>query len=225
MSATNVERAVSDPDEMARRIGFVMALRARGVRDVRVLSALERVPRSLFVAPEFADIAYADRNLPLMCGQTLERPSHVARMLDMLGVEAHHRVLEIGTGSGWQTCILARLAREVVSLERYRGLSSFAAECLRDLAVENCQLRLGDGLLGAPDMAPFDRIIVNGCMPQMPRQLIEQLSPNGVMLCAIGSERGLQDLMRYSRSPAGTVRMIIGKVRCAPMVSGVALAS
>lgn len=225
MGAGVLQRAVSNPDEMARRIGFVMALRARGLRDTRVLSAIERVPRALFVAPEFADIAYADRNLPLICGQTIERPSHVARIIEALNIEDRHRVLEIGTGSGWQTAILARLCAEVVSLERYRGLSSEAAHRMGDLDIRNCQLRLADGLLGAGDLAPFDRIVVNGAVEDVPRRLIEQLAPQGILIVPIGPPAGVQELMRFTRSPAGTIRMSIGKVRCGAMQRGVAKAS
>jgi protein-L-isoaspartate(D-aspartate) O-methyltransferase len=139
---------------------FLLTMRQRGIGDATVLRALDEVPREHFVADQFEEAAYADRALPIACGQTISQPYVVAYMTEQLQVRPEHRVLEVGTGSGYQAAILSRIAGKVVSIERYRTLADAARERLQTLGYHNVEVRLGDGLAGAPDLAPFDRIIV-----------------------------------------------------------------
>ncbi len=141
-------------------------MRRRGVRDIRVLRALELVPRERFVEDRQADIAYADQALPISCGQTISQPYVVAAMTEALGIEPTHNVLEIGTGSGYQAAILAHLAGKVVSIERYKTLADVARERLKSLGLDNVTVIAADGALGAPEFAPFDRIIVTAAAPR-----------------------------------------------------------
>src|SRR4249920_1723433 len=139
---------------------FQLALRRRGISDQAVLRAMDEVPREHFVAAELVDSAYADQALPIACGQTISQPYVVAYMTEQLEVEPNHRVLEVGTGSGYQAAVLSRLAREVVSIERYRTLADQARERLRSLGYDNVDVVVGDGFAGVPGRAPYDRIII-----------------------------------------------------------------
>src|ERR1700754_3650261 len=139
---------------------FMLTMRRRGIGDAAVLRALDEVPREHFVGPEFQDAAYADQALPIACGQTISQPYVVAYMTEQLDVQPQHKVLEIGTGSGYQAAILSRLAHEVVSVERYRTLADMARARMATLGYQNVDIRAGDGLAGVPDQAPFDRIMV-----------------------------------------------------------------
>src|SRR5207237_357522 len=139
---------------------FLLTLRRRGIGDAAVLRAMEEVPRDQFVSRDLVEAAYADQALPIACGQTISQPYVVAYMTEQLAVRPHDRVLEIGTGSGYQAAILSRLAREVVSIERYRTLAERAREKLAELGFANVEVLIGDGLAGCPDRAPFDRILV-----------------------------------------------------------------
>src|SRR5947199_1051443 len=166
---------------------FQLALRRRGVSDQAVLRAMEEVPRENFVAPGFTDSAYADQALPIDCGQTISQPFVVAYMTEQLEVASQHRILEIGTGSGYQAAVLSRLAREVVTIERYRTLADSARERLQTLGYTNVEVRAGDGFAGAPDLAPFDRIIVTAAAEEMPQALVDQLAENGIMMLPLGT--------------------------------------
>jgi protein-L-isoaspartate(D-aspartate) O-methyltransferase len=149
------------PDPLAEeRMEFLLNMRRRGVRDVRVLRALELVPRERFVEGGQVDIAYADQALPISCGQTISQPYVVAAMTEALAIEPTHNVLEIGTGSGYQAAVLSHLADKVVSIERYKTLADVARERLKSLGLDNVTVIAADGALGAPEFAPFDRIIV-----------------------------------------------------------------
>ncbi|HYA06819.1 MAG TPA: protein-L-isoaspartate(D-aspartate) O-methyltransferase, partial [Xanthobacteraceae bacterium] len=165
---------------------FQLALRRRGISDQAVLRAMDEVPREYFVAPGFAEAAYADHALPIACGQTISQPFVVAYMTEQLDVEPQHRVLEIGTGSGYQAAILARLAREVVSIERYRTLADAARDRLKTLGYSNVTVRAGDGIAGAPDLAPFDRIMVTAAAEKVPEALAAQLAEGGKMVLPVG---------------------------------------
>src|SRR5208282_1563297 len=134
-----------------------------------------------FVAPALTDNAYADQALPIACGQTISQPYVVAYMTEQLEVEPQHRVLEVGTGSGYQAAILSRLAREVVSIERYRTLAETARDRLKTLGFTNVTVLAGDGFAGAPDKAPFDRIIVTAAAEEVPEALVDQLAEGGIM--------------------------------------------
>ena len=161
----------SEPDQ----IGLIMQLRRRGIRDTNVLRAIERVPRELFVDPAFADHAYQDIALPIDCGQTISQPFVVAFMTEKLELDESHKVLEIGTGSGYQAAVLSHLCRRVYTIERYRELQKAAERRFAELGITNVTTIIGDGWLGWPPQAPFDRIIVTAAAPEAPPKLVEQL--------------------------------------------------
>ncbi|MEP0841402.1 MAG: protein-L-isoaspartate(D-aspartate) O-methyltransferase [Phycisphaerae bacterium] len=163
-------------------------IRARGVRDERVLAVMQRVPRERFLPPEEAAWAYTDRALPLAGGQTISQPYIVAAMTEALGVQPDHRVLEVGTGSGYQTAVLAELAAEVYTLERLDSLQRAARETLALLGVLNVAYRVGDGTLGWPEAAPFDGIIVAAAAPRVPPSLVRQLRDGGRLVIPVGPE-------------------------------------
>src|SRR5258708_10971714 len=187
---------------------FLLALRKRGITDAAVLRAMDEGPREHFVGVPFADSAYADQALPIACGQTISQPYVVAYMTEQLGVQRGHRVLEVGTGSGYQAAVLSRLAREVVSVERYRTLADSARARLATLGYRNVEVRLGDGLAGAPDRAPFDRIVVTAATDTVPESLVEQLARDGVMVLPLGPHAGPQNLVKLTKNKDGTAQEV-----------------
>jgi protein-L-isoaspartate(D-aspartate) O-methyltransferase len=199
---------------------FLLTLRRRGISDQAVLRAMDEVPRELFVEASFADSAYADRAMPIACGQTISQPYVVAYMTEQLAVRPHHRVLEVGTGSGYQAAVLSRLAREVVSIERYRTLAEQARERLRSLAYDNVEVVVGDGFAGVPRRAPYDRIIVTAAAETLPQTLIDQLADDGIMILPLGSHEGSQHLIKLTKSQTGTRRENLIPVRFVPMLPG-----
>jgi protein-L-isoaspartate(D-aspartate) O-methyltransferase len=203
------------------RMEFQLALRRRGISDQAVLRAMDEVPREHFVVPEFFDNAYGDQALPIACGQTISQPYVVAYMTEQLAVEPQHRVLEVGTGSGYQAAILSRLAREVVSIERYRTLADAARERLRTLGYSSVLVLVGDGFAGAPEQAPFDRIIVTAAAEDIPQALVDQLAPHGKMLLPVGSHRGPQHIVKLTKAADGSVvRETLIAVRFVPLLPG-----
>ena len=202
------------------RMGFQLALRRRGISDKAVLRAMDEVPREHFVAPEFADSAYADQALPIACGQTISQPYVVGYMTEQLEVAPEHRVLEIGTGSGYQAAVLSRIARKVVSIERYRTLAEVARERLKTLGYGNVTVIAGDGLKGAPERAPFDRIILTAAPPEIPRVLIDQLANGGRLVAPIGSPGDQQLIVLEKNRDGGISRRPVIPVRFLPMQSG-----
>jgi protein-L-isoaspartate(D-aspartate) O-methyltransferase len=199
---------------------FLLMLRRRGIMDAAVLRALDEVPREHFVEGGFADSAYADQALPIACGQTISQPYVVAYMSEQLKVQPQHSVLEIGTGSGYQAAILSRLAREVVTIERYRTLAERARARLETLGYRNVGVRIGDGLAGAPDAAPFDRIIVTAAAEEVPQPLVDQLGDDGAMILPLGPHNGNQRLVRLTKSPDGLKRDELIDVRFVPLLPG-----
>ena len=159
------------PAADVERMEFQLGLRRRGISDQAVLRAMDEVPREHFVAAEFTDSAYADQALPIACGQTISQPYVVGYMTEQLDLAPNHRVLEIGTGSGYQAAVLSRIAREVVTIERYRTLADAARARLKTLGYSNVTVRTGDGFAGAPEQAPFDRIIVTAAAEEVPNAL------------------------------------------------------
>ena len=179
----------ADPHAEARRRMVAGQLAGRGIRDTRVLAAMERVPRHAFVAPGFEDRAYDDRALPVAGGQTISQPWIVARMLELAHVPAAGRVLEVGTGTGYQTAVLAELAGEVCSVERLEPLLAEARARLAGLGVANVRFRLGDGTLGWQEFAPYASVLAAAAAPHVPRALLEQLDEGGVLVIPVGSAR------------------------------------
>jgi protein-L-isoaspartate(D-aspartate) O-methyltransferase len=207
-------------DDSVGRMQFLLTLRRRGIGDAAVLRAMDEVPREYFVEGRFLDVAYADRALPIACGQTISQPYVVAYMTEQLGVHPDHRVLEVGTGSGYQAAVLSRLAREVITIERFRTLADAARTRLETLSYRNVEVRLGDGLAGAPDRAPFDRIIVTAATETVPEPLLEQLAWDGVMVLPLGPHAGPQNLVKLTKSREGTSQEELIAVRFVPLLPG-----
>ncbi|AXS40537.1 protein-L-isoaspartate(D-aspartate) O-methyltransferase [Breoghania sp. L-A4] len=200
-----------------------MQLRARGVSDARLLSAIERVPRRLFLAARQHVLAYVDTQLPIECGQSISAPSTIATMLEHLKVGARDSVLEIGTGSGYQAALLSHLAARVVTLERYRTLVELARQRLATLRMDSVQVELADGLLGWAKEAPFGRIIVTGSVEAIPEALKAQLDPDGgVLIAPVGVPGQPQKLTRVVRSGDDFAQTEVAPVRFVPMVAGIA---
>jgi protein-L-isoaspartate(D-aspartate) O-methyltransferase len=207
-------------DERAARL--ILGLRRQGVTDARVLEAMEAVDRAVFVHPQFRDQAWEDAALPIERGQTISQPFVVGLMTQALDVQPRHRVLEIGTGSGYQAAVLSKLARFVYSVERYKPLLSEAEGRFKALGLQNVITRHGDGSKGWPEQAPFDRIIVTAAAPHEPHDLIAQLKPGGIMVAPVG-KAGSQYLHRYVAEEGGTFRReSLIEVRFVPLVEGVA---
>jgi protein-L-isoaspartate(D-aspartate) O-methyltransferase len=186
------------PDYSRRRAALVEHLRREGIRDERVLAAIGSVPRERFVPPELAEEAYDDRALPIDWGQTISQPFVVARMTELLATGPEHRVLEIGTGSGYQTAILARLVAEVISIERHAELADAARRRLEELGVTNVRIVAGDGTGGYAEGAPYERILVTAATPSLPNPLVEQCARGGRIVAPVGG-RDLQQLIVYVR--------------------------
>jgi protein-L-isoaspartate(D-aspartate) O-methyltransferase len=202
-----------------RKIELIMKLRNQGVRDVRVLEAVERIPRELFVPESLALDAYADEAMPIACGQTISQPFVVAFMTDRLQVSARMKVLEIGTGSGYQTAILSLLCRRVYTIERHRSLLVGAQARFDYLRLTNITTMLGDGFKGWPAQAPFDRIIVTAAASELPEALLEQLAEGGIMIIPVERERG-QELLRVTKEAKGHRLETLLPVRFVPLVEG-----
>jgi protein-L-isoaspartate(D-aspartate) O-methyltransferase len=210
-----------DTDE-TQRARLILSLRSQGVTDPKVLDALEKTPRDLFVPNLFQDRTWEDSALPIACGQTISQPFIVGLMTQALRIESRSRVLEIGTGSGYQTAVLSRLARYVYTVERYRTLMAEAEMRFRHLGLLNVITRFGDGGEGWPEQAPFDRILVTAAAPDEPKALLEQLKPRGTLVAPIG--RGaVQTLKRYTGDGHGGFSIeTICEVRFVPLLEGVA---
>ena len=205
MAAGRVTRAAPPDAYRGYRARLVAAVRARGVSDAAVLGAVEVVPRHLFVPDALRERAYDDAALPIGNGQTISQPSTQARCLQALRLGPGDRVLEIGTGSGYQTALLARLVAQVFSVERVPRLAAEARAALQAAGTRNVSVLLGDGTLGWRDYAPYDAILVAAASPELPRPLLEQLAPGGRMLLPLG-ERGTQVLTLVTVAGDGEAR-------------------
>jgi protein-L-isoaspartate(D-aspartate) O-methyltransferase len=210
----------SPGDDNVGRMQFLLGLRKRGISDAAVLRAMDEVPREHFVDKPFLDSAYADQALPIACGQTISQPYVVAYMSEHLRVQGDHRVLEIGTGSGYQAAVLSRLARDVITIERYRTLAETARSRLASLGYDNVEVRVGDGLAGVPERAPFDRIIITAAAETVPDALVGQLAVGGVMLLPLGPHAGAQQLVRLTKDEGGIKREDLIGVRFVPLLPG-----
>ena len=203
-----------------RKMQFLFALRSKGVTDARVLSAMEKIDRGDFVKGLFEARAYEDMPLPIACGQTISQPSIVGLMTQALKVEPRHKVLEVGTGSGYQAAILSQLARRVYTVERYSRLVREASEVFRKLDLTNITVITTDGSHGLPEQAPFDRIIVTAAAEDPPGPLLAQLKPGGIMVLPVGQGQAVQSLIKVTRTEDGYDYEELRPVRFVPLLEG-----
>ena len=210
--------APNPPEKMM----FQLGLRRRGISDQAVLRAMEEVPRENFVEPADRGSAYHDSALGIACGQTISQPFVVAYMTEQLQLQKRHRVLEIGTGSGYQAAILSRLCSHVLTVERYRTLADSARARLQKLGYDNVEVLLGDGYDIPAGAGTFDRIIVTAAMERIPEALLERLEPGGILIAPVGPHHGTQTLVRVTRTDAGFDRRELVDVRFVPALPGIA---
>lgn len=203
-----------------QRMRFVFALRQRGVMDARVLEAMEKIDRGAFVKGIFADRAYDDMPLPIACGQTISQPSVVGLMTQALELDPRHKVLEIGTGSGYQAAILSQLARRVYTVDRHKRLVTQAQTVFDGLGLSNITALASDGTRGFPEQAPFDRIIVTAAAEDPPGPLLAELKPGGIMVVPVGQSDAVQNLIKVTRTDTGFDYDEMRQVRFVPLVEG-----
>jgi protein-L-isoaspartate(D-aspartate) O-methyltransferase len=203
-----------------KKLRLLMELRRAGIRDPRVLGAIEKIPREKFVPESFKEQAYENVALPIGNGQTVSQPYVVALMTEKLEVGDRQAVLEIGTGSGYQTAVLASLCRRVFSIERYRELLREAERRFEELQLHNIVGRFGDGTQGWPRQAPYDRVVVTAAAAEVPAALVDGLAPGGVLVAPVGEDHRDQQLVRIRRVDDRFVTEDLGLVRFVPLVSG-----
>jgi protein-L-isoaspartate(D-aspartate) O-methyltransferase len=211
-----------DSQNPPEKMMFQLTLRRRGISDQAVLRAMEEIPRDVFVEPADRTAAYRDSALGIACGQTISQPFVVAYMTEQLQLQKQHRVLEIGTGSGYQAAILSRLCRQVLTIERYRTLADSARARLQKLGCDNVEVMLGDGFDIPAEAGTFDRIIVTAAMEQIPEALAQRLEPGGILIAPVGPHHGTQTLIRLTRTGAGFERRALVDVRFVPALPGIA---
>ncbi|RMF10022.1 MAG: protein-L-isoaspartate(D-aspartate) O-methyltransferase [Alphaproteobacteria bacterium] len=204
------------------KIQLIMELRRGGIRDPRLLNVIETLPRELFVEQPFRARAYDNAALPIAGGQTISQPYAVAFMTQALEVGPRMKVLEVGTGSGYQAAVLSRLCRRVYSVERYRSLHDRAEERFRALGIHNITSRHGDGMKGWPEQAPFERILVTAAASRIPTTLVDQLAEGGVMVFPLEKNPGAQVIMRLTRTAKRIETCEMIPTRFVPLVEGVA---
>lgn len=202
----------------AERAQLVLALRQNGISDQAVLTALERIPREYFIPDTFKSHAYEDSALPIGQGQTISQPLVVATMTQALAVTRRCKVLEIGTGSGYQTAILSLLCRRIYTIERHKPLLREAESLFRHFDLPNVVTKFGDGMEGWAGQAPFDRIIVTAAAETVPRALLDQLQPNGRLIIPVGDRGGDQTLYLFQKTEEGFTQEDLGRVRFVPLL-------
>ena len=210
----------ADDTHATRKMQFLYALRSNGVTNKDVLEAMEEIDRGPFVRGLSARHAYEDIPLSIMCGQTISRPSVVGVMTQALNVTSRHKVLEVGTGSGYQAAILSRLARRVYTVDRHRRLVHEARALFEQLDLHTITAITGDGSFGLPDQAPFDRIIVTAAAEDPPGPLLAQLNVGGIMVLPVGQSNTVQSLIRVRKSESGLEYDEMGDVRFVPLLEG-----
>jgi protein-L-isoaspartate(D-aspartate) O-methyltransferase len=207
-----------------RAISLLMALRRQGITDNKVLAAIEKIPREIFVEEAFEPSAYENTALPIACGQTISQPYVVAYMTQALELDDKMRVLEIGTGSGYQAAVLSPLCRRVYTIERHRPLLKKAEQRFRALKLHNITTRFGDGFKGWPEQAPFDRIILTAAVPKVPENLVEQLKIGGIMIAPISDQAPAESisqlLTKIIKIDTGVRREPLIPVMFVPMLPG-----
>ncbi|UXU75815.1 MULTISPECIES: protein-L-isoaspartate(D-aspartate) O-methyltransferase [unclassified Paracoccus (in: a-proteobacteria)] len=209
-----------DPQTAERKMRFLFALRQRGVTDPRVLQAMERIDRGEFVRGIFEERAYEDTPLPIPCGQTISQPSVVGLMTQALEVGPRDKVLEVGTGSGYQAAVLSLLCRRVYTVDRHRRLVAEAEAIFRTLGLTNITTLVADGSRGYPEQAPFDRIMVTAAAEDPPGPLLAQLKIDGIMVVPVGQSDAVQTLIRVRRTDSGFDYDELRQVRFVPLVEG-----
>lgn len=207
-------------DIAERQMQFLFALRQRGVMDKATLNAMERVDRGAFVKGVFAERAYEDMPLPIACGQTISQPSVVGLMTQALNVQPRDKVLEVGTGSGYQAAVLSQLARRVYTVDRHKRLVREAQEAFDRLGLTNITAFPADGSRGLPDQAPFDRILVTAAAEDPPGPLLAQLKTGGIMILPVGQSDAVQHLIKVTRTETGFDYDELRPVRFVPLVEG-----
>jgi len=213
--------ATGDEDERRVRIAdLILRFRRAGITDQAVLQAIESVPRDVFVPAESRAVAYAERALPIDCGQTISAPLIVGMMTAALDLDKGDRVLEIGTGTGYQTAVLARLCRRVYTIDRFRTLVSAAESRFRTLRITNITTLVGDGTKGWPEQSPFDRIIVTAAAETVPEPLLSQVRVGGIIVAPVGPQDGVQKLLRIERTDTGYETRDLADVRFVPLIPG-----
>ena len=208
--------------EPPEKMMFQLTLRRRGISDQAVLRAMESVPREVFVAAADRGHAYRDSALGIACGQTISQPFVVAYMTEQLQLHKDHKVLEIGTGSGYQAAVLSRLCAHVLTIERYRTLADTARDRLEALGYFNIEVMFGDGFDVPAGAGDFDRIIVTAAMEQIPDSLLQRLKPGGILIAPVGPHHGTQTLVRMVRTDSGFDRKELVDVRFVPALPGIA---
>jgi protein-L-isoaspartate(D-aspartate) O-methyltransferase len=210
------------PQKPPEKMMFQLNLRRRGISDQAVLRVMEEIPRDAFVEEADRSDAYRDSALAIACGQTISQPFVVAYMTEQLQLQKHHRVLEIGTGSGYQAAILSRLSSQVLTVERYRTLADSARARLEKLGCHNVEVMLGDGLDVPAAVGNFDRIMVTAAMQQIPETLTQRLEPSGILIAPVGPQHGIQTLIRMISTDTGFKRRELVDVRFVPALPGIA---
>lgn len=203
-----------------RQMQFLFALRRNGVTDKRVLGAMERIDRGAFVKGLFAERAYEDMPLPIACGQTISQPSVVGLMTQALAVEPRHKVLEVGTGSGYQAAVLSLLARRVYTVDRHRRLVAEAQRVFDRLGLANITAFAADGTRGLAEQAPFDRILITAAAEDPPGPLLAELKTGGIMVVPVGQSNAVQALIKVTRTETGFDYEELRQVRFVPLVDG-----
>lgn len=207
-------------DDAERKMAFLFALRSRGVMDGRVLTAMEKTDRGAFVKGVFSDRAYEDMPLPISCGQTISQPSVVGLMTEALDVSSRDKVLEVGTGSGYQAAVLSQLARRVYTVDRHKRLIQAAETLFQALSLTNITAITADGSRGYPEQAPFDRILVTAAAEDPPGPLLAQLRVGGIMVLPVGQSDAVQRLIKVTRTETGYDYEELREVRFVPLVEG-----
>jgi protein-L-isoaspartate(D-aspartate) O-methyltransferase len=213
---------MSSTQNPPEKMMFQLNLRRRGISDQAVLRAMEEIPRDMFVQAADRDDAYRDSALGIACGQTISQPFVVAYMTEQLQLQKHHRVLEIGTGSGYQAAILSGLSSQVLTIERYRTLADSARARLKQLGCGNVEVMLGDGFDIPATAGNFHRIIVTAAMQQIPETLAQRLEPDGILIAPVGPHHGVQTLIRMTRTDTGFEQRELVDVRFVPALPGIA---
>ncbi len=208
------------PNQLESKAKLIFTLRNQGIRDLNVLKAFEKIDRSVFVDGVFKSRAWDDLALTIPCGQSISAPSIVARMTEALQVDSKSKLLEIGTGSGYQTAILSQLVRRVYTVERHRELVKIAEARFKSLNIHNITSFYADGSLGLPNQAPFDRILLTAASEDLPSTLLAQLNLGGIMVLPVGQSDAVQTLIRVKKTPEGLEYEELGDVRFVPLLPG-----